>query len=40
MMRVFGRLPFAYGEDGALKEHGSERHDVVDLPRSTRTPEL
>jgi len=27
-----GRLPFAYCGGGTLKERGSERHDVVDLP--------
>jgi len=33
-MWVSERLPFAYsgGGGGALKGHGSERHDVVDLP--------
>ena len=32
LMWVCGRLSFAYGGGGALREHGSERHDVVDLP--------
>jgi len=31
MTWVFGRLPFAYGGDGTLKEHGNECYDVVDL---------
>jgi len=32
MMWVLGRLPFTYCGGGAFGEHGSKRHDVVNLP--------
>ena len=31
-MWVFGRSLLTYGGNGAPKEHGAERHDIVYLP--------